>query len=68
MVKKTTAKKPKTLLNGDYLKLARPRKLRLFEIDDKRIIREAKRTGQSCVELIRQAVCFGLAELLATRE
>jgi len=68
-VRKTTAKPPtKALLNAGYLKLARPRKLRLFEIDDKRIIRESKRTGQSCVELIRQAVCFGLAELLATRE
>jgi hypothetical protein len=67
-VRKTTAKKPKTLLNAGYLKLARPRKLRLFEMDDKRIIRESKRTGQSCVELIRQAVSFGLCELLAPRE
>lgn len=58
MSKKTTAK--------NRLKLARSRRVRLFEADDKRILRESKRTGQTAVDLIRQAVSFGMPELFAT--
>lgn len=62
MAKRTTDKFP------DHLKLAKPRKIRLFDADDRRITKEARRTGQKAVELIRQAVCFGLPELLAPQD
>jgi hypothetical protein len=61
-VRKTTAKYPA------HLKLARPRKIRLFDIDDKRISKEARRTGQKAVELIRQAVSFGMPELFTPQD
>ena len=62
MSKKTTAKNHP----NNHLKLARSRRVRLFEADDKRILKESKRTGQTAVELIRQAVSFGMPELFAT--
>jgi len=48
--------------------LARSRRVRLFEADDKRILKESKRTGQTAVELIRQAVSFGMPELFAPQD
>jgi hypothetical protein len=61
--KKTTANS-----SGSRLKLARSRRVRLFEADDKRILKESKRTGQTAVELIRQAVSFGMPELFAPQD
>lgn len=49
----------------NHLKLARTRHVRLLEIDDKRITKEARRSGQTAVAIIRTAVSLGLPELLA---
>jgi hypothetical protein len=58
--------KSKRLQSTNHLKLARTRRVRLLEYDDKRILQESKRTGQTAVSLIRSAVSLGLPELLAT--